>query len=165
MSTKKEIRETLKTLNNGKFHIECPSCYEEINLKNAGLFHLNDFTPEAMEVYKEMIAYQKKRRAELKQRKIDIPLKSQKGSKAVGIGFIYERLAPTLDGFTFNKNDCRSMFDPIDYVIFEGLSEKQKVEKIIFMDIKSGKARLSQKQKKIKAAVDNKQVQFKTYNQ
>lgn len=165
MSTKKEIRETLKTLNNGKFNIECPSCYEEINLKNAGLFHLNDFTPEAMEVYKEMIAYQKKRRAELKQRKIDIPLKSQKGSKAVGIGFIYERLAPTLDGFTFNKNDCRSMFDPIDYVIFEGLSEKQKVEKIIFMDIKSGKARLSQKQKKIKAAVDNKQVQFKTYNQ
>ena len=165
MATKKEIRETLKTLNNGKFHIECPSCYEEINLKNVGLFHLNDFTPEAMEVYKEMIAHQKKRRAELKQRKIDIPLKSQKGSKAVGIGFIYERLAPTLDGFTFNKNDCRSMFDPIDYVIFEGLSEKQKVEKIIFMDIKSGKARLSQKQKKIKAAVDNKQVQFKTYNQ
>ena len=165
MSTKKEIRETLKTLNNGKFHIECPSCYEEINLKNAGLFHLDDFTPEAMEVYKEMIAYQKERRAELKQRKIDIPLKSQKGSKAVGIGFIYERLAPTLDGFTFNKNDCRSMFDPIDYVIFEGLSEKQKVEKIIFMDIKSGKARLSQKQKKIKAAVDNKQIQFKTYNQ
>ena len=165
MATKKEIRETLKTLNNSKFHIECPSCCEEINLKDAGLFHLDDFTPEAMEVYKEMIAYQKERRAELKQRRIDIPLKSQKGSKAVGIGFIYERLAPTLDGFTFNKNDCRSMFDPIDYVIFEGLSEKQKVEKIIFMDIKSGKARLSQKQKKIKEAVDNKKVQFKTYNQ
>tara|TARA_Y100001968_G_C19432818_1_gene758001 strand:- start:467 stop:964 length:498 start_codon:yes stop_codon:yes gene_type:complete len=165
MATKKEIKETLKTLNKGKFHIECPRCCEEINLKNAGLFHLDDFTPEAMEVYKKMIAYQKERRAELKQRKIDIPLKSQKGSKAVGIGFIYERLAPTLDGFTFNKNDCRSMFDPIDYVIFEGLSEKQKVEKIIFMDIKSGKARLSQKQKKIKEAVDNKHVQFKTYNQ
>ena len=163
MATKKEIRETLKTLNNGKFHIECPSCFEEITLKNAGLFHLDDFTPEAMEVYKNMKAYQKERRAELKQRKIDIPLKSQKGSKAVGIGFIYERLAPTLDGFTFNKNDCRSMFDPIDYVIFEGLSEKQKVEKIIFMDIKSGKARLSQKQRKIKEAVDNKRVQFKTY--
>ena len=24
------------------------------------------------------------------------------------------------------------MFDPIDYVIFEGLSEKQKVDKILF---------------------------------
>ena len=163
MATKKEIKETLAALNSGKFHIECPSCCEEINLKNAGLFHLDDFTPDALEAYKEMIAYQKERRAELKERKLNIPLKSQKGSKAVGIGFIYERLAPTLEGFTFNKNDCRSMFDPIDYVIFEGLSEKQKVEKIIFMDIKSGKARLSQKQRKIKEAVDNKKVQFKTY--
>ena len=45
------------------------------------------------------------------------------------------------------------MFD-IDYIIFEGLSEKKRVEKIIFMDIKSGKARLSQKQKKIKAAIE-----------
>ena len=56
MATKKEIRETLKTLNKGKFHIECPSCCEEINLKNAGLFHLNDFTQEAMEVYKKMMS-------------------------------------------------------------------------------------------------------------
>ena len=134
-----------------------------MNLKNTGLFYLDDFTPEALKVYKEMLAYQKQRRAELKERKINIPLKSQKGSKAVGIGFIYERLAPTLEGFTFNKNDCRSMFDPIDYVIFEGLSEKQKVDKIIFMDIKSGKARLSQKQRKIKEAVANKKIQFKTY--
>ena len=55
------------------------------------------------------------------------------------------------------------MFDPIDYVIFEGLSAKQRVEKIIFMDIKSGKARLSAKQKKIKEAVDGNKVQFKTY--
>ena len=70
-------------------------------------------------------------------------------------------LAPTLDGFTFNKNDCRSMFDPIDYVIFEGLSEKQKVDKILFVDIKSGKARLSAKQKKIKIAqCQDKKVHF-----
>ena len=33
MATKKEIRETLETLNKGKLHIECPSCFEEINYK------------------------------------------------------------------------------------------------------------------------------------
>ena len=55
------------------------------------------------------------------------------------------------------------MFDPIDYVIFEGLSEKQKVDNIIFVDIKSGGARLTQKQKKIKQVVKDKKVVFKTY--
>ena len=55
------------------------------------------------------------------------------------------------------------MFDPIDYVIFEGLSEKQKVDKIVFVDIKSGGATLTQKQKKIKQVVVDKKVRFKTY--
>jgi predicted Holliday junction resolvase-like endonuclease len=43
------------------------------------------------------------------------------------------------------------------------LSDKQKVDKILFVDIKSGKARLSAKQKKIKTAVEEKHVEFKTY--
>ena len=33
--TQKEINNILDELNNGKFHIECPSCYEEVNLKRS----------------------------------------------------------------------------------------------------------------------------------
>ena len=163
MATNKEIRDTLDALNNGNFHIECTSCQEEIKLSEAGLFHLDNFTPESHDVYKSMLVEQKKRRASLKERKLSIPKKSEVGAKATNLGFLLERLAPTLDGFTFNKNDCRSMFDPIDYVIFEGLSEKQKVDKIVFVDIKSGGARLSPKQKKIKQVVEDKKVDFQTY--
>ena len=163
MATNKEIRDTLDALNNGNFHIECPSCQEEIKLSEAGLFHLDNFTPESHDVYKSMLVEQKKRRASLKERKLNIPKKSEVGAKATNLGKQLERLAPTLDGFTFNKNDCRSMFDPIDYVIFEGLSEKQKVDKIVFVDIKTGGARLSPKQKKIKQVVEDKKVRFQTY--
>ena len=163
MATNKEIRDTLDALNNGNFHIECPSCQEEIKLSEAGLFHLDNFTPESHDVYKSMLVEQKKRRASLKERKLSIPKKSEVGAKATNLGFLLERLAPTLDGFTFNKNDCRSMFDPIDYVIFEGLNKKKKVDKIMFVDIKTGGARLTQKQKKIKQVVEDKKVEFKTY--
>ena len=161
---KKEIEEVLKLLNSGKFHAECPNCMDEVNLKEAGLFHMDHFTAEAKEVYKEMIDFQKERRAELKERRLKIPLKSEVGAKSVNLGFLLERLAPTLEGFKFNKNDCRSMFDPIDYVIFEGLSKKKSVSKILFVDIKSGAARLSKKQKQIKEAVENGKVKFKTYS-
>ena len=161
--TQGEINEILKTLNSGKFQAVCPTCDDEINLKDAGLFHLDNFTDEAREVYKLMLEDQKERRRELKERKLNIPKKSEVGAKAVNLGFLLERLTPTLDGFTFNKNDCRSMFDPIDYVIFEGLSEKQSVSKILFVDIKSGNARLSPKQRKIRDAVQENKVEFKTY--
>jgi predicted Holliday junction resolvase-like endonuclease len=163
MASKIEINETLEALNSGKFHIECPSCTEEIKLSETGLFHLDNFTPEGKDVYKRMLENQKERRAKLKEKKANIPIKSEVGAKAVNMGFLLERLAPTLDDFTFNKNDCRSMFDPIDYVIFEGLNKKQRVDKIVFVDIKTGGARLTPKQKKIKQAVEEKNVEFKTY--
>ena len=163
MATKKEINDTLDALNNGKFHIECPSCTEEIKLSKSGLFHLDNFTPEAQDVYKRMLDVQKERRAKLKERKANIPIKSEVGAKAINLGLLLERLAPTLDDFTFNKNDCRSMFDPIDYVIFEGLNKKQRVDKIVFVDIKTGGARLTPKQRKIKQVVEEKNVEFKTY--
>lgn len=162
--TQSEVEQVLKVLNSGKFQAECPNCLNEMNLKEARLFHLDHFTPEAKDVYKEMLLIQKERRVELKGRKMKIPMKSEVGAKSVNLGFLLERLAPTLTGFKFNKNDCRSLFDPIDYVIFEGLSTKKKVSKILFVDIKSGGARLSQKQKQIKQAVKDGKVTFKTYD-
>jgi predicted Holliday junction resolvase-like endonuclease len=41
--------------------------------------------------------------------------------------------------FSFDRNDCRSLFDPIDYIIFEGLSKKNSVSKILFTEIKTGR--------------------------
>ena len=62
-----------------------------------------------------------------------------------------------------SHNDCRSLFDPIDYIIFEGLHKKGVVSKIIFTDIKTGAARLKNNQKEIKLAIENKKIEFKTY--
>lgn len=65
--------------------------------------------------------------------------------------------------FHFDRNDCRSLFDPIDYVIFEGLSKKGTVNKIIFSDIKTGHSQLMVKQKQIKSLVEKKRVVWDTY--
>ena len=44
--TNNEINTILEELNNGKFHVECPSCYEEVNIKEVGLFYLDQFSKE-----------------------------------------------------------------------------------------------------------------------
>jgi predicted Holliday junction resolvase-like endonuclease len=163
MASKKEIKEIIQSLNGNNFHATCPNCYDEFKLKDAGLFHLDNFTPEALDLYKAMQEGLKERRADLKEEKAKIPLRSETGAKAVNIGFVLERIAPTLDGFTFEQNDCRAMFDPIDYVIFEGLSSKGKVNKIIMVDIKTGGARLNPKQRRIKELVEDKKMEFRTY--
>jgi predicted Holliday junction resolvase-like endonuclease len=132
-------------------------------LKDAVLFPIDEFTPESKAKMAEIKEALKERKLSLQQLTSKKKQKIETTTQSVNMGFILERLAPVLEQFRFNKNDCRSVFDPIDYVIFDGLHKKGKVEKIFFIDIKSGAAKLKKNQKAIKTKVEEKKVEFKLY--
>jgi len=164
LSLKKEGTKLINSLNKGSFYAECPCCRESFALKDTGLFYLDDFSPPAEELYNQKIWELKDIRKGLKEKKQKISKTSKIVAKAVNIGKILERLAPCMETFPFERNDCRSLFDPIDYIIFEGLEKEGTVKKILFTDIKTGRfSKLSGKQKEIQSLVENKQVLWETY--
>lgn len=142
---------------------ECPCCGEPVRLKDAGLFFLDDFTDEAADLLEQSVAENRARRRALSEQRKSISAKSEIAAESVNIGMILERLCPSFQTFSFDKNDCRSLFDPIDYVIFEGLAANGKVSRIIFSEIKTGKARLQAKQKQIKSLVEDGSIEFDIY--
>ena len=83
-------------------------------------------------------------------------------ARATNIGNMLQHLAPSLSSFRFQCSDCHALFQPIDYVIFEGLC-KGRVSKIIFADIKTGKSRLTHDESEIKGLVGRKKVDFDVY--
>ena len=74
-------------------------------------------------------------------------------SRAVLAGLSGEQLAPLLPGFPCKAGDVRFVGKPGDYVAFPGMSEGKAVEEIVFIEVKSGSAGLSRREKEIKAAV------------
>ena len=79
---------------------------------------------------------------------------SQKKSSEVRLGLIAETLAPFLDQFDFNPEQCSFLGKPIDYISF---GDKE----IAFIEIKSGNAKLNQNQKRIKKQVEDKKIIWK----
>jgi predicted Holliday junction resolvase-like endonuclease len=79
---------------------------------------------------------------------------SQKKSSEVRLGFIAETLAPFLDQFEFEPEECTFLGKPVDYISF---GEQQ----ITFIEIKSGNAKLNSNQKRIKKQVEDKKVFWK----
>ena len=81
-------------------------------------------------------------------------------------GKIAEQLAPVLPEFLFNPADARFIGSPVDYIIFDGLTEvsdeRKASIKIVFMDVKKGGGSLSRTQKVIKKAVEEKAVRWET---
>ncbi len=93
---------------------------------------------------------------------------SVKQSAATRRGQIAEELAPMLPGFDYDPADCKFLGDPVDYVIFDGLSAARngdgdlRLLNIVFLDVKSGNATLSKPQRAIRAAITARNVTFVT---
>lgn len=80
---------------------------------------------------------------------------SQKKSSEVRTGQIAEQMVPFLKHFKHDPKNAHFIGQPIDYIVFNN-------DNITFVEVKSGKAALSDKQKHIKKLIENKQVIFET---
>jgi predicted Holliday junction resolvase-like endonuclease len=79
---------------------------------------------------------------------------SQKKSSEVRLGSIAETLAPFLDQFEFDPEECTFLGKPIDYISFGD-------EEITFIEVKSGKSQLNAKQRHIRDQVKSKLISWK----
>ncbi len=64
-----------------------------------------------------------------------------------------EQLAPLAADFPYLPSDSRFLGSPLDYLVFDGLSEGEPVE-IVFLEVKTGAARLTAREKRVREAVE-----------
>jgi predicted Holliday junction resolvase-like endonuclease len=81
-------------------------------------------------------------------------------------GKVTEAFAPFLPGFPYKASECKFLGDPIDYLVFEGLDERD-IKGVHFVEVKQGTSKLSKHQKQIKDLIDSlfsDKVSFKEFN-
>jgi predicted Holliday junction resolvase-like endonuclease len=103
------------------------------------------------ELEKNLTEVQDNLKAETESRK---KVLSQKKSSEVRLGHIAETLAPFLDQFDFDPENCTFLGKPIDYISFDD-------DAITLIEIKSGKSQLNSKQRHIRDLVKSNQVNWK----
>ena len=79
---------------------------------------------------------------------------SARKSREVIFGQSAEKIAPFLDSFGFDPQKSQFLGQPIDYIVFDE-------QEICFVEIKTGKARLTKKQRDIKQLIEDKKVSWK----
>ena len=74
---------------------------------------------------------------------------------------MFEQLVPYLPDFPFNPKDARFLGSPVDFVVFDGLSDGGgDVRRIVFVEVKTGDAELSTRERRVRDAVRGGQVQW-----
>ncbi|HEV8365072.1 MAG TPA: Holliday junction resolvase-like protein [Gemmatimonadaceae bacterium] len=84
------------------------------------------------------------------------------GSQAAVAGRVFERVAPYLPGFGYNPRDVRFVGDPVDFVVFDGLSEGN-VRNVVFVEVKTGLGELNGNERRVKAAITERRVEWSLF--
>lgn len=88
-------------------------------------------------------------------------------SKSVTRGQIAEEFIPLFPDFPYNLSDCKFSGQPIDFIVFKGMSDlrdgKDSEIEIILADVKVNKAQRTKIQNAIKKAVEEKRFKFETW--
>ena len=135
--------------------VRCPSCQGEFPIRQARLFDATKTLPaQAVRYLDDAHAAIAEAKQDLAAQRADLKRRSFTSAAATGVGQVLEMIAPSLRGLPAEAQDCRVLLKPLDYLAFIGASAG-KVEAIRFIEVKTGRQRLSPVQRAIKTAVEN----------
>jgi len=158
---KRDLIKDLKS--NPNIYAECPECGKAFPLRKAIMFYVDSPIPKEVQVIvNERHTAIVERRKELSKQRRKLKERVEKATVPVNIGKMIEKVAPAMKEFDFDRRDCRTLFEPIDYLVFNGLA-KGNLDSIYFVDIKTGRARLNEHQRQIKDAVESGKVEWDCY--
>jgi predicted Holliday junction resolvase-like endonuclease len=80
-------------------------------------------------------------------------------SRAITAGKVHEQVVPYLPGFPYNPKDVRFLGSPVDLVVFDGLADG-RVERIVFLEVKTGGADLTSRERSVRDAVQAREVEW-----
>jgi predicted Holliday junction resolvase-like endonuclease len=81
-------------------------------------------------------------------------------SRAVTRGQVFEQFAAYFPAFEFNPKDAQFLGKPVDFVVFDGLDEGE-LRRIVFVEIKTGGAALSTRERRIRDAIGRGDVEWR----
>lgn len=98
---------------------------------------------------------------------LDSRVKSSAAQRSTIKGQLAEQMYPLSERCPYLLSDMRFMGMPIDYIVFDGYTEckdagQDYINKVVFIDIKTGNAQLSRHQKLIKDAIESGRISWET---
>ncbi len=87
----------------------------------------------------------------------------KKRSARTRVGLTVEQWVPFFEEFPYDPSDARILSGgPVDYIVFDGLTDG-KVKELVFLDVKTGKARTNHAQKQVEECASRGQVRFTVF--
>jgi predicted Holliday junction resolvase-like endonuclease len=137
----------------------CPCCGEIFRLSDADISIKKKFKSDWLDACKRKSAHLDDREERLQERKREMQEKAKIIGRRRAVQFV-KRIDPVFTPRRLDPDDAKVIFHPVDYMVFNGMSKHDIVNKIVFLDrIDVQDARL---QKSIENTIEKRNYEWQT---
>lgn len=140
----------------------CPLCGEIFRLGDIKISYRRKFP---MDWYDELLTEEEKiteRESKLEEKLREIREKATEHARRVLLPKLLRKVDPLFSKLGYFPQDVKAIFDPIDFVIFDGMNRAEKVKRIVFMDHKTEDREQQIIQKSVERTIDKERYEWET---
>lgn len=140
----------------------CPMCGEVFRLSEIKISYKRKFP---IDWYDKMLAQGEKldeKEMKLEENLKDIREKATERAKRVLLPRLLRKVDPLFTSLGYFPQDVKAIFDPIDFVIFDGMNRAEKVKRIVFMDQQTENRGQRIIQKSIEKTIEQERYEWET---
>ncbi len=130
----------------------CPECGEIHRLSELKLSYRGRVKRTWLDELRENEMKMQQKEEKFKNEKATIKTKAKEEEQRKIPGLI-KKCIPFISSKGYYPQDLHTVFDPIDFVVFDGMTLKDKVERVVFLDSQAGTKKRENTQNSMKKAI------------
>jgi predicted Holliday junction resolvase-like endonuclease len=140
----------------------CPLCGEIFRLSDIKISYRRKFP---VDWYDELLAEEEKiaeRESKLEEKLEGIREKATEHARRVLLPKLLRKVDPLFTSLGYFPQDVKAIFDPIDFVVFDGMNRAEKVKRVVFMDQQTENREQRMIQKSMEKTIEKERYEWET---
>ncbi|MGD0549266.1 MAG: Holliday junction resolvase-like protein [Candidatus Bathyarchaeia archaeon] len=140
----------------------CPHCQALFRLSDIKISYKRRFSKDWFDNLQDEEEEAEEERMKLQETLQEIRRKTVERSRRVHLPKMLRQADPVFTPLGYYPQDVKAIFDPLDFVIFDGMNLHQKVKRIVFVDEQTTNSEIRRVQSSIQAAIRKDRYEFQS---
>lgn len=139
----------------------CPHCQTVFRLADVKLSYTT-YKPDWKDQLDDALEREEERLQEFELKAKELRAKAIEHERKVKLPKLLNKAVPMFAKRKIFPQDVKTLFDPIDFVVFDGMNNEDTVKRVLLMDNAAGNAREKALHESIKETIETKALTWKT---
>ena len=138
----------------------CPCCNEIVRASDLHFKVKGKITKTWLDLYEDRVSLMERKEEKFQEREAEVREKSRERGREDAKKITNKTILPIFKEMKSDLSDVIPLLHPVDFVIFNGMCQKEKISNILFLSKKTQFEQLQKTRKQVQSAIEQKRYKW-----